>query len=188
MRKRRYFQNLYKFEVESNKYLIKVSLRDYNDIYDDWDPSPFKRRDIEDEFNDFVFNSSEDIPLNFEISIVLHIPESQKDERKEKVLISAYKNYYEYATARLSKTISGLHRKIISYLLLSSLFLSVGYFLGGTGPSVFLKVLHEGIFIGGWVFLWEFFTNFFIRRRELQEEYRLYNRLYNAEIRFVYHH
>ena len=59
MRKKRYFQNLYNFEVESNKYLIKVSLRDYNDIYDDWDPSPFKRRDIEDEFNDFVFNSSD---------------------------------------------------------------------------------------------------------------------------------
>lgn len=125
--------------------------------------------------------------MNFEICLVLYIPESKKNEKKERVLISAYKNYYEYATARLSKVRSGLHRKIISYLLFSSIFLSFAYFLGGTGPSVFLKVLHEGIFIGGWVFLWEFFTNFFIKRRELQEEYRLYNRLYHAEIRFVYH-
>jgi hypothetical protein len=185
MRKKKYLQSLYKFEDESKKYLIEVSLDDYNDIYDDWDPSPFKRRDIEDEFNDFILNSSEDIPLNFDISIVLYIPESKKDERKEKVLISAYENYYEYAIARICKVISGLHRKIISYMLFSVLFLSIGYFFS-VGPSLFFKVLHEGVFIGGWVFLWEFFTNFFIKRRELQEEYRLYNRLFHAEIRFIY--
>jgi hypothetical protein len=188
MRKKRYFQNLYNFEVESNKYLVTVLLHDYNDIYDDWDPSPFKRRDIEDEFNDFVLNSSEDIPLTFDISIVLYLPEAKKDERKERVLISAYKNYYEYATARISKSISGLHTKILSYLLFSCVFLIVGYFLSETGPGVFARVLHEGILIGGWVFLWEFFTNFFIKRRELLEEFRLYNRLYHAEIRFVYQH
>ena len=187
MRKKRYFQNLYKFEVESKKYLIEVSLDDYDDIYDDWDPSPFKKRDIEDEFNDFILNSSEDIPLNFTLGIVLYIPMAKKNEKKETALISAYQNYYNYAIDRLCKVISGLHKRILTYLLLSGLFLSFGYFLGGTGPSVLFKVLHEGIFIGGWVFLWEFFTNFFIKKRELQEEYNLINRLYQAEIRFVYH-
>ena len=187
MRKKRYFQSLYKFEVEHNKYLIEVSLDDYNDIYDDWDPTPFKRRDIEDEFNDFILNSSEDIPLNYNISIVLYIPGAKRDQRKETVLKSAYSNYYEYATARLRKVISILHRRTILYILFSAVLLSISYFLGGTRPSLFLNVLHEGIFIGGWVFLWEFFTNFFIKGRELQEEYRLYDRLYHAEIRFVYH-
>ncbi|NLZ94166.1 MAG: hypothetical protein GX922_09205, partial [Firmicutes bacterium] len=61
--RKRYFQNLYKFEAKNQHYLIEVSLDDYDDVYDSWDPSPFKRRDIEDEFHDYIFNSSEDIPL-----------------------------------------------------------------------------------------------------------------------------
>ncbi|MCW3490307.1 hypothetical protein [Dethiobacter alkaliphilus] len=47
--------------------------------------------------------------------------------------------------------------------------MSFGYFWGGTAGSIILGVMHEGTIIGGWVFLWEFFTNFFMRKRELQE-------------------
>jgi len=186
MRKKRYFQKLYKFDESSNTYLIDVSLDDYDDVYDDWDPSPFKKRDIEDEFNDFVVNSSEDIPLNFNIKIVLYLPESKKDLKKEVALISAYKNYYNYAMERLNKNKSNLNRKTISYLFLSVLLLSIGYFFIKDAQNVFLNVLHEGIFIGGWVFLWEFFTNIFITTREIQTEYKLYKRLYNSEIDFIY--
>lgn len=186
IRKKRYFQQLYQYEEKSKSYLIEVSLDDYDDVYDDWDPSPFKRRDIEDEFNDFILNSSEDIPFNFVITIVLYVPSEKMNKAKENALISAYQNYYNYAVARINKVISSLHRKILSYLLFSGLFLSFGYFFTRTGASIFLQIIHEGIIIGGWVFLWEFFTNFFIKRRELQEEARLYKRLYEAEIRFIY--
>ncbi|MEJ8553342.1 hypothetical protein [Tepidibacter sp. Z1-5] len=187
MRKKRYFQNYYKYDKSNNTYLIKVSLDDYDDVYDDWDPSPFKKRDIEDEFNDFIVNSSEDIPLNFNIQIVLYLPESKKDPKKEVALLSAYKNYYSYAIEKLVKNKSNLHKKTLSYLFISILFLSMGYFFIKDTPNVFLNVLHEGIYIGGWVFLWEFFTNIFITTREVQAEYKLYKRLYQSEVKFIYH-
>jgi len=186
MRKKRYFQRLYQFDELSKTYLIEVSLDNYNDVYDDWDPSPFKKRDIEIEFNDFIVNSSEDIPLNYNISIVLYLPAPVKDEKKEGALVSAYKNYYGYALARLDKTKSNLSNKIISNLLISIALLTTGYFFFSNAKSLIYKVLHEGIFIGGWVFLWEFFTNIFITRRELQGEYKLYKRLYNSPIKFIY--
>ena len=126
--RKRYFQNLYKFEAKNQHYLIEVSLDDYDDVYDSWDPSPFKRRDIEDEFHDYIFNSSEDIPLNYELSIILYMPLEKKDENKEKALISAYHNYYNYALARFAKNIARLQQKIFFSLLMSVLFLSIGYF------------------------------------------------------------
>jgi len=187
MIKRKYFQNHYQYNKSNNTYLIKVSLDDYDDVYDDWDPSPFKKRDIEDEFNDFIVNSSEDIPLNFDIEIVLYLPESKKDLRKEVALISAYKNHYSYAMQRLIKKKSNLHKKNLSYLFFSISFLSMGYFFIKDTQSVFLNVLHEGILIGGWVFLWEFFTNVFITTREIHVEYMLYKRLYQSEVNFIYH-
>ena len=186
MRKKRYFQKLYKFNETKNTYSIDVSLDNYDDVYDDWDASPFKKRDIEVEFNDFVVNSSHDIPFNYDLSIVLYLPISKKDEQKESTLISAYKNYYAYALDRMNKKMSILYKKIISYLLLSIFMLSIGYFFFRGTRNIFSNVLHEGIFIGGWVFLWEFFTSIFITRRELQEEYNVFKRLYRAEIIFIY--
>lgn len=186
MRKKRYFQKLYQFDVESNTYLIEVSLDDYDDIYDDWDPSPFKKRDIEDEFDDFIVNSSEDIPLNLGISIILYLPASKLDHKKEATLKAAYQNYYSYALDRIYKQRTNLQKKNIAYLFLSILLLSMGYFFFKEGQSVFLSVLNEGVLIGGWVFLWEFFTNILIKTSELRTTYRIYKRLYNAEIRFTY--
>jgi len=186
MRKKKYFQKLYKFDVQSNTYLIEVSLDDYNDIYDEWDPSPFRKRDIEDEFDDFIVNSSEDIPFKFDISIVLYLPKSKLDPKKEATLKAAYQNYYNYAFERIHKQKLNLHKRTISYLFLSVFLLSTGYFFFKETPSIFFNVLHEGILIGGWVFLWEFFTNIFIKTRDLQTTYKLYKRLYHAEIRFTY--
>ena len=187
MPKKRYFQRLYKFEESSKTYIIEVSLDNYDDVYDDWDPSPFKKRDIEVEFNDFILNSSEDIPLKHSISIVLYLPVSKKDEIKETTLIAAYRNYYNYAIERLQKVQSSLNQKTASYLLLSILLLSIGSFFFKEDQGLGLKVLHEGVFIGGWVFLWEFFTNIFIKTREAHFKYKLYKRLHQSEIRFVYY-
>lgn len=186
MRKKRYFQKVYKLDDASKAYMIEVSLDTYDEIYDDWDPSPFKKRDIEDEFNDFVVNASQDIPLNFDIVIVLYLPLSRKDALKETALVSAYKNYYAYALARLDKARANLYKKILYYLVFSFILLSIGSFFFQEGENLLLNVLREGIFIGGWVFLWEFFTDVFIVRRELQEEYGLYRRLYQSDIRFIY--
>jgi hypothetical protein len=186
MRKKNYFKKLYNFDKESESYFIDVSLDNYEDVYDAWDPSPFKKRDIQNEFSDFIFSSSEDIPLKYKTTIVLHLPQSKKNENKEAALKSAYQNYYGYALERLKKSLSTLYHKITVYFFLSLLFLTVGYFFFKEKQSFFLDVLHEGIFIGGWVFLWEFFTEIFITRRNIVEEYKLYERLYGSEIIFVY--
>ncbi|TCT15385.1 hypothetical protein EDC18_10390 [Natranaerovirga pectinivora] len=180
-----YFQKAYKFDDKKEAFVIEVSLDDYNDVYDDWDPSPFKKRDIEDEFNEFIVNSSEDIPFKYSIMLNLYIPEGKKNTDKETALVAAYKNFYSYALSRLNKSKSNLNRKNFLYLVLSVFFLTGGFFFREV--NLFFKILQEGIFIGGWVFLWEFFTNVFISKRELQKEYKLYKRLYHSDIRFIYY-
>jgi hypothetical protein len=184
---KRYYQNLYRFDPDSKTYLVEVSLDDFDEVYDDWDPSPFKRRDIEDEFNDFIVDSSGDVPLSAGISIVLHLPEGKRSAEKESMLVSAYRYFYGYIVQRLSKELEAQRFRAVSYLLLSLIFLSIGYFFTVEGRSMVLTVLQEGILIGGWVFLWEFITTLFISGREKVREHRLYQRLENAEVRFVYH-
>ena len=184
--KKGFFQKLYKFDKKSKTYLIEVSLDDYDDVFDDWDPSPFKKRDIEDEFSDFILDSSMDIPLTFNITLVLYLPQDKKDERKESTLIAAFRNYYQYAIERHKRANSNLNNRTVFYLCLSLFLLGIGYFFSWDTENIIYNIVHEGIFVGGWVFLWEFFTNIFIKKRELHRQYRLYKRLLQSEIRFEY--
>lgn len=188
MRKKRSspIQKQYRYEEESNAYLIEVSLDDYDDVYDEWDPAPFKKRFIEEGFDDFIVSSSDDIPKKYNLKIVLYIPETKKDLSKENAVESAYKNYYGYMMEKIRKSKIRLRKRTISYLLLATLFLTPGYFFQIETSNVVYNVLEEGILIGGWVFLWEFFTNLFIKSREINSMHQIYERLYDSEIQFIY--
>jgi hypothetical protein len=186
MRKKNYFKKIYNFDTTSNSYCIDVSLENYKDVYNDWDPSPFKKRDLEEGFDDFIVNASEDIPLKYKITIVLHLPEAIRDANKENTIRSAYQNHYNHVLQRLDKSLSDLFRKGSISFVLSLVFLTVGSIFFKDEKSIFFRVLNEGIFIGGWVFLWEFFTDISIKRMKIVDELKLYKRLQNAEVRFIY--
>lgn len=184
--KRSSIQKQYKFDEKNNMYLIEVSLDDYDDVYDEWDPAPFKKRFIQEEFDDFIIESADDIPAKYKLGIVLYIPMQKKDIEKEKAVVAAYRNYYSYVVEKAEVKQFKLRKKSIKYLMLALLFLGTGYFLQSAYENVILNVLEEGVFIGGWVFLWEFFTDIFMTRRELKLKYNLKKRLYETEIRFQY--
>jgi hypothetical protein len=179
-------QKQYRFEEETNAYLIELSLDDYEEVYDQWDPAPFKKRFIEEEFNEFIISSAEDISYKYNLIIVLHLPESEKDPRKEKSVISAYENFYLYAAAKEKRNWLRLRKKTLLYFVLSLLLLGIGYFYLDETDQIILNVIREGIFIGGWVFLWESITNIFITGHELRNTMKLYKRLYISELRFSY--
>lgn len=188
MRKKRSspIQKQYKYEPETNAYLIEVGLEDYNDIYDQWDPAPFKKRFIQEEFNEFIITSAEDIPKHYNIILVLYLPEGRKDDKKEGAVRAAYANFYLYAAAKEKRSLMDIQKKTLSYLLLSFSLLGIGYLYLNETEHIAMNIIREGIFIGGWVFLWEAITNIFITRRDIITRLNLFKRIYLSEIRFVY--
>ncbi|MBE0449364.1 MAG: hypothetical protein IBX70_00830 [Clostridia bacterium] len=52
--------------------------------------------------------------------------------------------------------------------------------------GIVVSVLKEGIFIGGWVFLWEVFTLIFITLGEERKVSKIIKRLLDTEICFIY--
>lgn len=67
-------------------------------------------------------------------------------------------------------------------------FLSAAYTLQDTGISenVLMSILLEGIFIGGWVFLWEAFSLVFIYNQDVRRNLREMRRFSKAQITFKY--
>lgn len=184
--KPKYYQEAYRFDEKEKAYRIEVSLDAYEDVYDEWDPSPFKKRDIEDEFDDFIMDSSSDIPPRFNLMIDLYLPSEVKNAVKEKLLMEAYDNFYRFKYRRALKERQSLSKKVIANFVLAVIFLFIGYFYEPGIDSIFLMIIKEGLFIGGWVFLWEVFTLIFITLVEENRALKAIHRLVNVKIRFHY--
>jgi hypothetical protein len=48
------------------------------------------------------------------------------------------------------------------------------------------SIISEGLFVGGWVLLWEAFSQIFFRNRRLKREREMNERLQAATYRFIY--
>ncbi len=183
-----YFKNIYQVEENSNRYIIEVSLYDYDDVHDPWDPAPFEKRAMNSTFSDFLLGSSDDIPLHYDLGVLLHLPKDKKDEKKERMLDLSYRYYYYYLAERSTRMNTDQKNRAYFYLLMAALFMISGYLITSwPGPAMIASILKEGTLIGGWVFLWEFLSRMFITKRERTHENKLYRRLEKAKIWFSYY-
>lgn len=175
----------YAFDKDSQAYIIPVALDDYNDVFDDWDPSPFKLRDIEDEFLDFLWDSVEDIPRKYPLIFEFSIPKELKNEAKERQLISALGHQFDYMLSKNARKRRHERLEEVKYFVFAITFFLISYLYPFDSELFISRVVTEGVFIGGWVFMWEVISNIFIESRELNEEKTIVKRFKSATIRFV---
>lgn len=183
-KKKKLFEN-YNRDPDSNAYIIPIWLDSYDDVFDDWDPSPFKMRDIEDEFLDFLWDSVEDIPKRDEIIFEFFIPAALKNSQKEQILVSALKHHFDYMAIRNEKKRRKEHLEAMKYFVLGIIFFIIAYMGPFKSDTLMVRIMEDGLFVGGWVFMWETFSNLFIESREFNEERAIIKRFMKANVRFV---
>jgi hypothetical protein len=186
-KRKNYLKQIYKMNPETNAYIIEVSLVDYNEIFNGWDPSPIKRRDLDPDLVHFMEECDSDIPLEFPLELQFYLPEKQYDEGKETLSRVGIKNYFDYTIHFIGKELEQTRKKIIFYIIAAFAFLSVGYISKQrVETNILTTTLLEGLSIGGWVFLWEAFSLFFFTRQKILIRLKRYIRLENTRISFKY--
>ncbi|MCK8060068.1 MULTISPECIES: hypothetical protein [unclassified Fusibacter] len=179
-----YHKKAYKQDHETGAFLISVFLDTYEDVFDDWDPTPFKKRDIEDEFLDFLWDSAEDIPLKEDLLIVFRIDEKLRDEKKEAQIVHALKNHFEYMLSKSKRAFRKEQNESLLYFMLGISFFLVAYLNLIESTNLVGKILEDGLFVGAWVFMWESFSNLFIESKNLIYEQRLIKRFTHTPVAY----
>lgn len=186
-KKKNYLKQIYKMNPETNAFIVEISLDDYNEIFNGWDPSPIKRRDLDPDLVNFMEVCSSDIPLKFSLELQFYMPTDQYNEDKENLSRVGLKNNFDFTSHFIRKEIKQIGKKIILYIVMAVAFLSVSYLSGKrTEPNFLTTILIEGLSIGGWVFLWEAFSLFFFSRQEVYSRLKMYRRFQDTEINFKY--
>lgn len=180
-------ERIYERDKESGAFIINAVIERYVDIFNELDPAPFRRRDLDHDLRLFLEDCSSDIPLKFDVILQLDVSRDLQDVEKEERIKLGLKTYFSFVKNSLGREIRESYRKSGVYVLASFSLLFLSYSLRSAAMgSLVYNTLIDGINIGGWVFLWEAISTFAFKNRGKKERFRHYKRFMYALIRFNY--
>jgi len=186
-RKAKYLENLYNYNGRSNSYEINLSLSNYEEIYNPYDYSQYRKRDMDEYFLDYIYEESLGIPLKYNVKLSFHIKKEIYDEEKTKNLKNAIKNNFKWRVEILSKKIKELYNKAILLFLAGLLFLGLTMIFTTSVESVgsFFDIFVESLSIIWWVFLWDLIELLAFDLTKLLKKRRFLKRLVGSKVEFV---
>lgn len=185
MEKDTLFRENYTVDTATNLYMIEVGLAQYADIFNEWDPAPFKRRDIDPDLEIYLERSLDKTPWKYPIELCFIIPKEMYNEQTEEEFRKGLRNSFAFKLYLLRKERKKINARIFTFIVVGFVFLGVAAtFSEKFADIIWLSTLVEGLSISGWVLLWEAVSLFFFTNRELHYRYRTYRRLQNALVVF----
>lgn len=180
-----FFDAIYAIDQATNAYMIEAALDSYADLFNEWDPAPFKRREIDPDLQFYLESSSDEIAHRYPIELMFSLPLGQRNAEREQEVRVGLRNGFEFKLYLLKKEIRRLNARTVRYVLMGLVTLWVARLSVEPAEAYTVTaVLAEGLFIGGWVFLWEAVSLFFFSNQELYQRHRTYLRLRNAPVFF----
>jgi len=170
-----------------NAYLIELNLDKYDDLFNSWDGSELDRKELDPELSHLLERASYELPIKENVELCFYLPESKKDKKVEADSKAAIKNNFRMNLFFIDQDLKHNHKKTAIYIVMGILFLITAYLIPESQDlSLLISLLMEGLFVGGWVFLWESFSIFFFGSRELKDKKKRYFRYLDSEIVFEY--
>jgi hypothetical protein len=185
MKKDKLFNENYVIDAATNLYMIEVGLAQYAEIFSEWDPAPFKRREIDPDLETYLERSSDEIPWKYSIELCFIISAENYDEQMEGESRKGLENSFAFKLYLFKKERKKVNARMLWFIIVGFVFLGVAAtFAEKVADVIWLSTLVEGLSISGWVLLWEAVSLFFFTNRELYHRYRTYKRLQNALVVF----
>jgi hypothetical protein len=181
-------KKIYQQNPVTGAFLIETALDRYEDVFNEWDPAPYKRRDLNPDLLHYLEDSSGDIPLHQPVELLFKAPLPIYHDDKERSAREGLATYLTCDVEAARKNLRRLHKRSLVNLCVATTLLTLAIWMSRIQNSNLpIAVLREGLTIGSWVFTWELISFFFFRRVEFRRELKKWKRLAQAEITFSYH-
>ncbi len=181
------YENNYRTDKNKNTVFIDINLNFYREIYNEWDFSPFINRDLDDDLFEYLENSILEIPKNQNVEIVIHIPKKMKNSQKEINCKNGFKNYFDYQIRKVQTSVKDVRKRMMISIFFGAFLVFIDSLLRKHfTDNSYLSILNEGITIGGWFFIWDFFATLSYKQLEVYSRKKNLIRLNSAKISFKY--
>lgn len=177
--------HVYRKYEDTDRYAIDIAINNYTDIFNEWDSAPFKRRDLNPYLQNFLEECSREISMKHRLAIVFYMPITRQNSEKEEVCITGMRTHFAFNVHVLHKERKTMIHGVVRNTLIGLSFLVVAISFDQLSLyGILSQVFTQGLFIGGWVFIWEALSTLSFKNRVLNYKIREWQRLHEAPIHF----
>lgn len=174
-----------RYKHAEGKHWIEVRVRSPQQLFDARDPAPFRERDLDDDFVEYITASARELPANGSLKIAIDVEEPEKELPKDSIK-EAIHEFFAYKIDLQRSDLRAFAKRAQLFLVLGALLLvallSIAQNLPVASPPGALSILREGLVIFGWVSLWKPIELILFDWVPMLEKLRLYKRLLQADI------
>lgn len=180
-----------RYRTSGDKSLIEVRVKNAQQLFDVRDPAPFRERDLDDDFVEYISTSVEEIGYNSNLKIVINISEKESDSIEKIVIQEAIRAYLDYQIELKRLHLSKLFRTVRLFLFFGLISLFTCLFVARTiekkfDPDSFFYVTREGFVILGWVAIWKPFELVLFDWYPVFDKIKFLKKLRDCEIDILY--
>ncbi len=162
---------------------IELRIGSLAELFNSMDPTPFHRRDLDANAEEFIESWALEFPQNNHFRIRVHIEQATQED-PSRAVAAAIHNYFNYKAELLKRNVKVLLLEGRTSLVIGLVFLAA-CLLGADALSAhidntFLRVLKESLLIGGWVAMWRPMQVFLYDWWPLVRRRRIYRSLGSA--------
>ena len=165
---------------QTRSHKIGLELREFTQLFNPIDPSPFENKDLNPDVEEFIVSSAEEYPPGATINLRIHLERWPAEDPTE-LLCNAVHNFFNYRARlnhldfrRLMKR--GRLSLIIGLLFLAACLVSSRLLLAGH-ESTWATIVRESLSIAGWVAMWRPMEIYLYDWWPLRRRARIYEKL-----------
>ena len=174
-----------RYQKVDGKQVIQIRINKALQLFDSRDPAPFRDRDLDDDFTDYVITSADEIPQRFPIKLQISIAGRTPDLDAESI-VDAIRSHFSYQIDLKKIQFSKMLRMARLFLAVGLVILTSCLFLARWTQTVHSEfvgsTLREGIVIFGWVSLWKPIELILFDWYPIYERIELFQKILNSEI------
>jgi len=137
---------------------IEINLARLAQLFNSLDPSPFHERDLDQDAEEYIVGSAEEVPRQRQLRLVVHLPADQLPGTGATDLGEAIHNYFAYRETNERRRLRLLFRDGRIALVTGLVFLFcctlIRELVFSFGQDAISDIVGEGLLIIGWVAMW----------------------------------
>lgn len=179
-----------KYDLPADCQPIEVHVADLQQLFNSLDPTPFRKRDLDPEAEEFIAGWARELDHAKPIGLIVHVDRDMPTADQITTLNDAVRDYFGERAARTRLRLRQLLRVGRTSLAIGLLFLAASILAGDMIASMlsdtrFADVARESLVIGGWVAMWRPLEIFLYDWWPIRAEARLMDRLSAMAVRVV---
>lgn len=166
---------------------IAIRLRAVNQLFNSFDPSPFRERDIDSAVEEFVVGWVRELPQGEAFTIAVHLPAEEAARPEAARIGEAFQHYFGYRAQMAERDMRELFRigrrsLAIGLAVLLACLVASQVVANVIHGQMVARVLEESLIIVGWVANWRPIEIYLYDWLPIRRHIRLYRRLAAAKV------